>query len=95
VAAVLSSGLSALLSGRLQGGIDKGSTGLSRWSIWQVCTDKTAQRLRRNGEIVSLINNAVPVDLKSVAKACRSRDYTFPKGLFAVRSAWCGSSAVL
>jgi len=42
-----------------------------------------------------LINNAVPVDLKSVAKACRSLDNTFPKGLVAVRSGWCGSSAVL
>src|SRR6266567_2185547 len=31
----------------------------------------------------------------SVAKACRPRDYSFPKDVFAFRSAWCGSCVVL
>jgi hypothetical protein len=39
--------------------------------------------------------NALLVDLKSVAKACRSRDYNFPKDLFAFLSAWSGSTVVL
>ena len=35
------------------------------------------------------------VDLKSVAKACRSRDYSLPMELSAFRSAGCESSVVL
>ncbi len=37
--------------------------------------------------------NAVLIDLKSVARACRSHDYSFPKDLSAFRSAWCHQRA--